>query len=60
MVEFEAKTENDILLDFFKNWNEIAAKTENETLFENLIEIGMNLRLRQKKILPRNRFVEFN
>ena len=34
MVEFAAKTENEILTDFFYNWNDFAAKTENEDLSE--------------------------
>ena len=34
----------------FLNWNEIAAKTENEILLENFLKIGMKWRLRQKMI----------
>ena len=45
MIEFEAKTGNEILLDFFLKWNEIAAKTEDEIFDENFPKIGLNLSL---------------
>ena len=57
-IKFEAKTENETLLDFFLNWNELAVKTEKKTLSENFLKTGMNLRLRQKMILSQNRFLE--
>ena len=58
MIEFGAKTENEFLSDFFLNWNEIAAKTENEIPLENFLKLGMNLRSRQKMIRFWTKFAE--
>ena len=58
MIEFGAKTENEFLSDFFLNWNEIEAKTENEIPLENFLKLGMNLRSRQKMIRFWTKFVE--
>ena len=50
LIEFAARTETEILLDFFCR-NEIAPKTEKEILLETFLKIGMNLQLSEKMIL---------
>ena len=56
-IEFAAKTESESVLErFFLNGNEMAAKTNNDIVSEEICTIELNLRPRQKKKFSQNIF----
>ena len=52
--------QNEILSEIFLNWNESAAKTENDIVFKKTCIIRNNLQLRHKMMFFQIKFVEFD
>ena len=46
--------------EFSQNWNDTAAKTENDIVFKKTCRIRSNLGLRQKMMYSWNKFVEID